>query len=63
MEKIIKKKSQAYQKQLTYYSRSKKQGRCGGVGACVCLGLCMTPFSSTNTMIRSSPMCSREKKR
>ena len=28
----------------------------------MCLGLCMTPFSSTNTMIRSSPACSRKKK-
>ena len=27
----------------------------------MCLGLCMTPFSSTNTMIRSSPACSRKK--
>jgi hypothetical protein len=28
----------------------------------VCVGLCMTPLSSFNTMIRSSPACSRKKK-
>jgi hypothetical protein len=28
----------------------------------VCLGLCITHFSSTNTMIRRSPMFSRKKK-
>ena len=26
----------------------------------VCLGLCMTPFSSINTMIRSSPAYSKK---
>ena len=32
------------------------------MGVCVGLGLCMTLSSSINTMIRSSPACSRKKK-
>ena len=35
---------------------------CLFVCVCVCVGLCLTPLPSFNTMIRSSPACSRKKK-